>query len=272
MLETQRHELILKLLEEQGTVSLHVLIDEVGASEATLRRDLIKLAERNELKQVRGGAVSMSRQERPVRRLRLSGSSFNNNMEKEVAAKRAIAKCAAKLCEDGEAVIINGGTTTYYMGEFLRDKELSILTNSLALGVGLIESSANRVMFPAGEASRKLNFILNPLDDTVTDAFRASKYFLSSRAVSHRGVMEADPLVALAEQRLSALAEETILLVDATKIGQSSSYASFELSRIDKVITDDRVRQQDLDLFADNNVEVVIVERIKNQTNAERKA
>lgn len=272
MLETQRHEIILKLLEEQGAVSLRTLTNEVGSSEATLRRDLIKLAERDELKQVRGGAVSMTRQERPIRRLRLSGSSFNNNMEKEVAAKRAIAKYAANLCQDGEAIIINGGTTTYYMGEFLRDQTLSILTNSLALGVDLIENSVNRVIFPAGEASRKLNFILNPLDDTVTDAFRASKYFLSSRAVSHRGVMEADPLVALAEQRLSALAEETILMVDATKIGQSSSYASFELSRIDKVITDERVRQQDLDLFADNNVEVVIVQRSESHANVECKA
>ncbi len=269
MLETQRHAIILELLNNEGSASLKNLIREVGASEATLRRDLVKLAARGELRQVRGGAVSLDLQKNTARRLRLEGSAFDTNVEVEVAAKRAIAKCAVDSCEDGESIIINGGTTTFHMSNYLQNRSMSILTNSLALGVELIERSANRVMFPAGEANRKLNFILNPLDDSVTDSFRASKYFLSSRGVNPRGVQEADPLVALAEQRLSKLAQQTILLVDATKIGKSSSYAAFDLDHIDRVITDDRATKEDLRMFADHGVEVTIADRAEHQRNAE---
>jgi len=272
MLETQRHTKIMKLLEANGTVSLRSFVNEVGASEATLRRDLIKLAANGDLKQVRGGATSITTKETPVRRLRLSGSSFNANVDIEVEAKRAIAKCAVDLCNNSETIIINGGTTTFHMGEFLHDKKLSILTNSLALGVDLLENSSCRVMFPAGEATRKLSFILNPLEDMVTDAFRASKYFLSSRAVSERGIMEVDPLVAMAEQRLSALAEETILIIDSTKIGKTSSYASFKLSHISTIITDERVRPEDLQLFADHGIKVIIAQLDGTSSKAERKA
>jgi DeoR/GlpR family transcriptional regulator of sugar metabolism len=271
MLETQRHNLIRDLLEEHGTVSIAMLVDEISASEATLRRDLIKLAEQGDLKQVRGGAVLVHEKDRTIRRRHLAGSAFLGNLEREVAAKRAIAARAVELCCDGEAIIINGGSTTYHMGAFLRGHTLSIMTNSLALGVDLIENSNNRVIFPAGEAHRKLSFILNPLEDVVTDAYRASKYFLSACAVSSRGVMEADPLVARAEQRLATQADEIILLVDATKIGSNSSYAAFDLSQIDKVITDDRVNKDALKMFKKYSVEVLVVQSGVH-TNAKRSA
>jgi len=271
MLETQRHNLIRDLLEEHGTVSIKMLVDEIGASEATLRRDLIKLSEQNELKQVRGGAVLVHEEDRTIRRRHLAGSAFLGNLEREINAKHAIAACAVGLCSDGETIIINGGSTTYHMGAFLRRHTLTIMTNSLALGVDLIENSNNRVIFPAGEVHRKLSFILNPLEDAVTDAYRASKYFLSACAVSTRGVMEADPLVARAEQRLATQADEVILLIDATKIGSNSSYAAFDLSQIDKVITDDRVDKEALKMFKKYGVEVLTVQSGAH-SNAKRSA
>jgi DeoR family ulaG and ulaABCDEF operon transcriptional repressor len=125
-------------------------------------------------------------------------------------------------------------------------------------------------VFPAGEANRKLSFILNPFDDPTTDAFRASRYFLSACAVSQKGIMEADPLVARAEQRLAEQADEIILMVDSTKISRNSSYAAFELSRIDKVITDERIEKAGEKLFANHGVEVLIAPAI--HSNAKRRA
>jgi len=272
MLESQRHILILDMLEEKGSISLKNLVSGIGVSEATMRRDLIKLAERGRLVQVRGGAVSARTKERLVRRQSLAGSAFLANMEREVDAKMAIAKAAVSLCNDDDAIIINGGSTTFHMGTYLRDYALSVLTNSLALGVDLIENTNNRVMFPAGEAYRKLSFILNPLDDTVTDAFRASKYFLSTSAVNHKEAMEADPMVAHAEQRLAAQADEVILLVDATKIGRNGHYAALHFDKIAKVITDDRIRQDQIAAFESHGIDVLGVKANARHDNAERSA
>ncbi len=62
-----------------------------------------------------------------------------------VAAKRAIAKRAVAMCEDGDVVIVNGGTTTYQMSEYLRRTRLKILTNSYPLAEFLIHETDNRV-------------------------------------------------------------------------------------------------------------------------------
>lgn len=272
MLETQRHVLIMDLLEERGAISLRQLVAETGASEATLRRDLIKLAELGRLRQVRGGAVSEDAGDRLVKRRRLAGSAFLANLEREIEAKRAIAAAAVALCEDGDSIIINGGSTTYYMGAALRERQLNILTNSLSLGIDLIEHSNNRVMFPAGEANRKLSFILNPFEDRTSDVFRASKFFLSASAVSAHGVMEADPLVARAEQRLAGQADRIILLVDSTKIGGNSSFAAFELAEIDSVICDDRVTKEQRKIFADHDIDVEIVRAARTQPSDMRSA
>ena len=193
-------------------------------------------------------------------------------MERETAAKKAIAKLAVGLCGNGDAIIINGGSTTYHMAETLYRRELNILTNSIALGIDLIEKSKNRIIFPAGEAHRKLSFILNPLEDVVPDAFRASKFFLSACAVSEKGVMEADPLVASAEQRLAKQADEIILMIDATKLNRSSSYAAFDLSQIDRVITDDRIDKRGRELFSHHGVELFVAELDEVQANADRRA
>ena len=75
----------------------------------------------------------------PVRQNELSDTPslairpFEVSKTLNVAAKRAIARAAVALCADGEAIIINGGTTTFEMGEFLRERRLKVLTNSYPL-------------------------------------------------------------------------------------------------------------------------------------------
>jgi len=272
MLEAQRHKLICELLEIHGTISLKTLVDEVGASEATLRRDLIKLGEGGALRQVRGGAMRANDAEFGVRpRRHPGGSAFLASLEREVEAKAAIAEKAADMCAINDAIIINGGSTTYHMGAHLRLKSLSVLTNSMALAADLIENSMNRVVLPAGEVHRKLSFILNPLEDQVTDSFRASKYFLSAYAVSEKCIMEADPLVARAEQRLAELSDEVILLADSTKLCRNGGFAAFKLGEIDKVITDDRIGDAERRMFEAHDVEVIVVRR-SAQSSTERRA
>ena len=73
----------------------------------------------------------------------LATRSFEISKTLNVAAKRAIARRAVALCADGEVVIINGGTTTYQMGEYLRERRLKVLTNSYPLAEILIHETPN---------------------------------------------------------------------------------------------------------------------------------
>ncbi len=90
-----------------------------GASEASVRRDFARLAERASRSRVHGGLEALpGASDAPGDAPALATRSFEVSQTLNIAAKRAIARAAVALCDDGEAIIINGGTTTYQMGEF----------------------------------------------------------------------------------------------------------------------------------------------------------
>ena len=60
MLMEKRFQEILRILEEQGTVSVQDLTESLDASEATIRRDLSQLAQMGKLKKIYGGAARLS--------------------------------------------------------------------------------------------------------------------------------------------------------------------------------------------------------------------
>src|SRR5215470_14213329 len=113
-------------LSRLGCIAISVgdLLDLLGASEATIRRDINALAEKGEVKRIRGGAEAVRPRHQPHR----VGMPFAMSQDVSVPQKRAIARAAAGLIAPGESIIINGGTTTFALVEFLENSDLDILT------------------------------------------------------------------------------------------------------------------------------------------------
>jgi len=118
MLEKQRQQHILDLLAERRFAGVRSLSSELGASEATIRRDITKMAARGLLNKIRGGAEVVSDSAGRAELGRVKGSVFLASKEEHVASKRLIAKKAVELCEEGEAIIINGGSSTASRGSY----------------------------------------------------------------------------------------------------------------------------------------------------------
>src|SRR5471030_2034760 len=105
----QRDGEILRLLQSQGFVSFRQLCASLDASSATIRRDLERLEGQGRISRVRGGA-RLTGEAGPER---LVGAPFELNRARHSAEKAVIGRTAAQLCRPGEAVIIDGGTTTF---------------------------------------------------------------------------------------------------------------------------------------------------------------
>jgi len=256
MLEKQRQQLILDILAEQRFASVRFLASELGASEATLRRDITKMAAHGLLNRIRGGAeVAADSAERG----RIRGSVFLANREKNVANKRLIAERAVELCEEGEAIIINGGSSTYMMGEFLADRKLNVLTNSFVLAQYLSENSLNQVTLPGGEIYRRQGIILSAYENDTIQNYRGSKMFMGTPGVSGQGVTESDPLLIRAEQKLKKQADSLIVLADSMKLGKSSNFILCPLSEVDVLITDSAADPKVIHQFEAQGVKVIRV-------------
>lgn len=257
MHERERWQVIKGMLRERAVVRIADVLRATGASEASVRRDFAKLAENGVANRVRGGleAASSAASEGGY-----APSSFEASSVLNIAAKRAIARAAVDLNEDGESIIINGGTTTYEMGPFLRDRRLKVLTNSYPLAEVLIRDSQCRVALPGGEVYREEKLIVSPFEDDATQHYSAARMFMSAISVNELGVIEGHPLIARAERKLLARARELVVLVDSSKFVARGSLVVCPLSRIGRVITDSQAPTAALDMLREAGVVVDVVD------------
>ena len=234
MHEKERHRVILSAVQDKPVITVPELVDLTGSSEATIRRDIAALHVQKRLRRVRGGAESLSPPQFPG----LAGRPFSVNETINIAKKRAIARLAVEMCEDGEPIIINGGTTTFQMVHFLAGRRLQVFTNSFPIAEHLLKHSKNSVMLPGGTIYREQNIVLSPFENDVTRNFYARHMFMGAQGLGPLGLMEADPLLIQAEQKLVDQADHLVVLVDSSKFERRSSLILCGLDRISTVITD----------------------------------
>ncbi|MBV8617278.1 MAG: DeoR/GlpR transcriptional regulator [Curvibacter sp.] len=253
----QRRQKVLQLLNEQHSLRVPELADALAVSAATLRRDLGQLAADQLIKRGHG---KVERVEQPAQAM-LKGSSFVQNAGHRSRQKRAIARRAAELCHEGDTVIINGGSTTFGMAQFLADRRMTILTNSFLLAQQLLVHSRNDVLLPGGMVYREQNVIASPFASDVIRNHYASKMFMGACGISPLGVLETDPLLVQAELKLMAQAHTLVLLVDSSKFSASvAGLIVCPLRRIELLITDKGIRPDTLRHLRSEGVEVMVVD------------
>lgn len=257
MLEKHRQQLIKDIVEQMSFVSVRTLTEKLKASEATIRRDLTKMSKRGEIIKIRGGAESNSNKRRNIK-----SSAIEIDKTKRTKTKMLIAQKAAELCTDGDSITINGGSSTYMMGEFLTELDLNILTNSFLLATFLSDNSNNQISLPGGEIYRDQGIILSSYEKDNTEYYRSSMMFMGTPGIGKFGVMESDPLLILSEQKLKKQASKLVVLADSSKIGKRSNFILCPLEEVDILITDSEADKDLLAYFESQNVEVIVVDAI----------
>ncbi|WP_347268154.1 DeoR/GlpR family DNA-binding transcription regulator [Paracoccus sp. (in: a-proteobacteria)] len=256
MHESERHRIILSAVQERPVVTVPDLCALTGVSEATVRRDIATLHLQKKLRRVRGGAEAIA----PPSFVGINARPFAVQETIHAAEKRAIAKAAVALCEDGDAIIINGGTTTFQMVHPLTAKRLQVFTNSFPIAEHLLKHSRNTVLLPAGAIYREQNIILSPFDEDGSRHFYARRMFMGCRGIGPLGLMEGDPLLVQAEQKLIGQADELIVLADSSKFANRSSLLLCPLARIHTVVTDEGIDDRAAAMLEAAEVRLVVAE------------
>jgi len=256
MHEKERHRIILSAVQDRPVVTVTDLCGLTCASEATVRRDISTLHMQQKLRRVRGGAEAIS----PPQFVGLAGRTFEVNATLRSHEKQAIAQAAVELCDDGESIIINGGTTTFQMVHPLASRRMQIFTNSFPIAEHLLKHSKNTIMLSGGAIYREQNIILSPFENDVTRNFYARRMFMGAQGLGPLGLMEADPLLVQAEQKLIGQTDELVVLVDSSKFENRSSLVLCPLDRIDTVITDDAISDKDAAMLEAADVTLIVVQ------------
>jgi DeoR family transcriptional regulator, aga operon transcriptional repressor len=228
--ERERHHEIVRVLEAAGRVSVPDLAKRFGVSVVTVRKDLERLERRRLLRRVRGGAVPAPSPDE---------GSFEIRLQLQVAEKIAIAREAARMVRDGDAIAVDGSTTCYYLiKELLNRRGLVVVTNGLPAAEALVESDATVVM-PGGTLRRSSWALVGDMGATLAGRGRLTYGFFGLRALSPElGLLELSPEETAVKRRLVAISAAVYGLFDSDKVGRFALHPFVETAGITGLITD----------------------------------
>ncbi|MCC3356374.1 DeoR/GlpR family DNA-binding transcription regulator [Bacillus sp. REN16] len=249
MLTPERHQLILSLLKEQGVVKLQELMDRANSSESTIRRDLVHLENENKLRRVHGGAslVHGNRME----------PTYIEKATKNIREKRAIAKYASELIQEGDSIYLDAGTTTQELIPFLDYRGLTVVTNGVNLIEPLLEKGITTYLI-GGVVKPETKALIGSRALSSLNLYRFDKCFLGVNGVDVKyGLTTPDPEEALIKQTAMGLAKESFILADHTKFNEVSFSKISSLKDV-FLITDDGLTNNELTSYQEHiNIKVV---------------
>ena len=245
-----RHQTILKLLEERSSLKVTELAATFGVSEGTVRNDLTALADQNLLKRVRGGAIpSGSRGPYPSNRGQVNGQE-----------KKRIAKWAAELVGDGDVIFLDASSTALHMVPFLSERRnLTVVTSQLEAAQILARDVHKTVILVGGVLKPDGSSVAGLMSQSVLKELQLSMAFVSCVGFSvGKGFMEADIEEAVFKEQVIKSAAKVVVLLDSSKFGKVGLKPFADLEHIDHIITDDGVPAQVLQKLHDAEVSLTI--------------
>lgn len=252
MNENDRLDRIVAILDERQFTSVKDLMEQLEVSPATIRRDIAKLHNLGRVRKVFGG-IALSTESISQR---LAARPFTASRGLHIERKEAIAIEAEKLCNDGDRIIVNGGSTCFQFARRLGYKNLSILTNSMPLISELYEKGTCNLVISGGDVHREPGIVFS--SNSRDYNFYASKFFLSAQGVSAAGLHESHPLLVRAIQCFQELADEVVVLVDSSKFSIRARHIAMPLARVSTLITDDGLLEVDRHILEDAGITVKI--------------
>lgn len=212
---------------------METLSKALGVSPATVRRDLTELEKQGLIRRTHGGALP------------LSGTSFEPSLgqkaAEQVEEKRRIGMAAASLVRDGETIILDAGTTTVEIARALSARrDLTVVTNSLAIAAELADREGVHVIVTGGDLRKHTMALVGPAAESFLRTITADRVFLGINGISpERGLTTPNLLEAATKRAMVQAASEVVVVADHTKLGRVTFAHVADLEQVDRLVCDE---------------------------------
>ena len=252
--QTERMRHVLHLLETRDYVPVAELSEAFAVSEVTVRSDLTELARQGLVARIRGGVRALQQGQSEV--------EFDLRLRLQVEQKRAIARAAAAMVEDNEAVALDASTTAYYLALELRAKrELVVVTNGLLVATALADAPTITVLVTGGVLRLSAMSLVGDLGTDVLRSTRINKGFLGARGMSlERGLMDLNPDEVRIKQEMADACDQVFGIFDGTKWHRSALLAFIPVDELTGIVTDSTAPPEEVQAWRAAGVDVITVD------------
>ncbi|MBN8784094.1 MAG: DeoR/GlpR transcriptional regulator [Terrimonas ferruginea] len=251
---TDRHQFILKKLQEKGKVSIPQLVDEMQVSGVTIRKDLKLLEEKKLLFRTRGGGSVDNPYaiERPI----------NEKEFIRADEKKKIAAAALGLIGQNDSIIIGSGTTVFEVARQLHpEKRIVVITPALKVSLELCNRPNVEVLQLGGLVHQSSSSAAGSFAEKILDELSCGVLFIGVDGIDlEHGLSITNIMEASLNQKMIGLAQTVVVLADSSKFDRRGLGKICNLDQIDYIITDSDVSREVVNKIEKAGVRVIIAE------------
>jgi DeoR/GlpR family transcriptional regulator of sugar metabolism len=256
MLVEERRQRVLDLVSERGFIALTDLTRSIDVSESTLRRDLDYWHKQGLLRRTHGGAIYVG----DAAML----PALEERSASQLEEKRALARATVARIQDGETILLDGGTTTLEVARLLVGRSLQIVTNSLPIANLFASSRETDLVILGGYVYPKTGVALGPLSVRMMEDIHVHQLIMSVGGITRKGLFNSNLLLVETERQMMRCADEVVVLADHTKIGRQALAYLCNLADIDLLIVDNQLSAEQRALLQQNDVRLLVAGEAEN--------
>ena len=253
-----RADRIMKAVLRAGELSVQDLVDQVGTSAPSIRRDLARLEKRGLILRTHGGATLVEPLlYEPYRH----DTSFQAREHRSADAKRRIGLAAAHLVGERDTIGLTAGTTMTQIGRSLRHRKgISVITNAINIGMELCNQPAIKTMLTGGTLAWAWTFALagQPALNFLRDVYLDIAFIGATGFDLERGMTTLESEEAAVSQAMIRNAKRVVAAVDSKKLGKVSPALICPLSALQALVTDDEIPEAVHAALVARGIEVIL--------------
>jgi DeoR family transcriptional regulator, fructose operon transcriptional repressor len=249
--QAHRQIRISELLEDREFVDLETLCRELGASESSVRRDLVHLEKAGIVKRVHGGALAVHPRGHLL--------DYNWQRDRQADQKHRIGERAASLIDNDQTVILDGGSTVASVAEHLVDRSLRVITNSIPIVRTLRDSRNIDLTLTGGYVFPRLEIVLGPLCEHMLAAVAADVLVMGIGGVTADGFSNNNTLLVGSERKMIEVSRKVIIVADSSKFGRAAMTPLAPLDVADIVVSDAGLGDEHRAMLEAAGIQVVLV-------------
>ncbi|MEI8247918.1 MAG: DeoR/GlpR family DNA-binding transcription regulator [Lentisphaerota bacterium] len=245
----QRQQELLDRMNRNGNILIESEAEYFCVAPMTIRRDLRFLEKNGLAVQTKKGAIPKPK---------IYAAPLN--MAEDSAVKRKIAAKLLKMIEPSSTIMLSTGTTTLTFARLLaqRNLPLTIITNSIPIASALFQTRI-KVILIGGELRTTSLDLVGPAAEKYLSEYHIDLLVTGcDGADAEQGFYTSDLNLANLEKLSAKVSDKVIVITESHKFGKKALVKFTEITDVDAIITDSRLKAIDRELITRHGVEAIV--------------